>query len=73
MRGQASSSCRKDSTEGVDPSRQSLKGLEQVPSTKRHQCWCLFVFGMCKYVNECVEYEKTPKRCLFMFCMRAWM
>ena len=73
MKEQASSSCQKDSTEGVDPSHQTLNGLEKMPSTKRHQHWCLFVFGVRKYVNECIEHKNTPKWCLFVFCVRAWM
>ena len=40
--------------------RRALLGVEKIPSTKRHQHWCLFVFGVCQSVWKDNKHENTP-------------
>ena len=40
--------------------RHAVVGVENTPSTKRHQQWYLFVFGVCQLVWRGNKHENTP-------------
>ena len=47
--------------------RHALVDVENMPSTKRHQQWCLVVFGVC--AENMPSTRRHHHQCLFMFGM----